>query len=127
MIPGFSCPWSVSPETPEEVTASKVPVHGGHVQRHPVGVNAHTRVAGVQSLHHLVCNSHWLIFSEVAMRLRTHSTVLPVGEPTSWEVRRTRMPLSKSPHTTMLPGHRGIVDKGEHRKHIKSFASLEIM
>ena len=40
---------------------------------------------------------------------------------------RTRMPLSKSPHTTMLSGHRGIVDKGEQRKHINSFDSIETM
>ena len=55
--------------------------------------------------------------------MRTYSTVLPVGEPISWEVRRTRMIVSKSPHTTMLLAHRGIVDKGEHKKHIKSFGS----
>ena len=61
-----------------------------------------------------------LIFSEVATRLRTHPTILPIGEPTPWEVRRTRIPLSKSPHTTMLPGHRGIVDKAKHKKHIKT-------
>ena len=111
----------------EEVTASKVLLHGDHVQRQVVGANARIGVAGVRSLHRLVWNSHLLIFSEVVMRLRTHSTVLPIGEPTSWEVRRTRMLLSKSPHTTMLPAHRGIMDKGEHRKHIKSFASSETM
>ena len=33
------------------------------------------------------------------------------------------MLVSKSPHTTMLLAHRGIVDKGEHKKHIKSFGS----
>ena len=61
------------------------------------------------------------------MRLSTHATVLPIGEPMPWEVRRTRMPLSKSPHTTMLLGHMGIVDKAEHRKHINSFTNLETM
>ena len=55
--------------------------------------------------------------------MRTYSTVFPVGEPISWEVRRTRMLVSKSPHTTMLLAHRRIVDKGEHKKHIKSFGS----
>ena len=124
VVPRFSCPGSVSLKTIKEVTASKVPLHGGHVQRQLVRANARTGVAGVRSLHHLVCNSPLLIFSKVAMTLMTHPTVLPLGEPTSWEVRRTRMPLSKSPHTTMFPGHRGIVDKFEH---IKSFSSPETM
>ena len=55
--------------------------------------------------------------------MRTYSTVLPVGEPISREVRRTRMLVSKTPHTTMLLAHRGIVDKGEQKKHIKLFGS----
>ena len=33
------------------------------------------------------------------------------------------MLVSKIPHTTMLLEHRGIVDKGEHKKHIKLFGS----
>ena len=55
--------------------------------------------------------------------MRTYSTILPVGEPISWEVGRTRMIVSKSRDTTMLLAHRGIVDKGEHKKHIKLFGS----
>ena len=117
----------MSPEILEEVMAFEVLLHGGHVQLQEVGANARTGVAGVRSLHHLICNSHLLIFSEVVTRLRTHPTVLPIGEPTSSEVRRTRMPLSNSPHTTMLSGHRGIADKDEHRKHIKSFSSVATM
>ena len=55
----------------EEVTTSKVLLHGDHVQRQEVKENARTGVVGVRSLHHLICNSHLLIFSEVVTRLRT--------------------------------------------------------
>ena len=44
-----------------------------------------------------------------------------------WEVGSTNMPFSKSPHTTVLPGQRGFVEKAKHGKDINSFASPKTM
>ena len=57
-VPRFSCPRCVSLETIEEIMASKVSIHGDHVQRQPVGANAHAGVVGVQTLHCLICEIH---------------------------------------------------------------------
>ena len=43
-----------SPETIEEITNSKVPVHDDHVQQQLVGANDRAGVVGVQSLHRLI-------------------------------------------------------------------------
>ena len=75
VVPTFSYPRSVSPETIEEITVSKFPVHGDLVQQQLVGANAHTGVAGVQTLHHLVCELQLPTFSEVVSRWKTPPTI----------------------------------------------------
>ena len=74
-------------------------------------------------------------------RSKAHSTVFPVGDPTSVEVRSTIMtshcrglilpeamrPFFKFPHTTVLPREEGDVKKSKHGKDIKSFSSSENM
>ena len=122
-VPRVSYPGSVSPETLEEIMTSKVPVHGDHVQWQPVGVNSCAGVEGVQTLNCLVCELHLPTFSEVERRWKTPPIVWPVGEPTPWEVGSTKLPFSKSPHTTVLPGKRGVVEKAKHGKDINFFSS----
>ena len=114
IVHGFSCPRSVSSETLEEIKASKVLVHGDRVQWQTIGANARARVAGVRSIHHLICELHLPTFSEVVRRWRISPTVWPIGQPMPWEVGSTKLPFSMYPHTTVLPGQRGVLEKEKH-------------
>ena len=96
---------------------------------------------GVQSLHRRLCEFQFPALSEVVRRSKAHPTVFPIGEPTSGEVRITRMtshcrglflpeamqPFFKSPHIIVLPEEEGVVKKVEHGKHINSFSNSETM
>ena len=106
-----------------------------------MGVNARTGALGVQSLHHCLCEFHLPTFSKVVKSLKEHPIVFPIGDPTSREVRSTRMtshcrglflpeamrPFFKSPCITVLPGEGGAVDKVEHGRDTNSFVGFEPM